>query len=59
MPIDQDWTTVWPSAHTFKWSAVPFPVRQGFVEVRFFSLCYAEALLNSSFEYLSVVFSGM
>lgn len=32
MPIDQDWTTVWPSAHTFKWSAVPFPVRQGFVE---------------------------
>lgn len=32
MPIDQDWTNVWPSAHTFKWSAVPFPVRQGYVE---------------------------
>jgi len=34
MPIHQDWTNVWPSAHTFKWSAVPFPVRQGYVEVR-------------------------
>jgi len=34
MPIDQDWTNVWPSAHTFKWSVVPLPVRQGYVEVR-------------------------
>ncbi|GFS17366.1 28S ribosomal protein S35, mitochondrial [Elysia marginata] len=32
MPTDQDWTDVWPTASTFKWSAVPFPVRQGFVE---------------------------
>lgn len=32
MPIDQDWTNVWPTAHTFKWSVVPFPVRQGYVE---------------------------
>jgi small subunit ribosomal protein S35 len=32
MPVDQDWTDVWPSAHTFKWSVVPFPVRQGYVE---------------------------
>lgn len=32
MPTDQDWTDIWPTASTFKWSAVPFPVRQGFVE---------------------------
>ncbi|GFN93728.1 28S ribosomal protein s35, mitochondrial [Plakobranchus ocellatus] len=32
MPIDQDWTNVWPTATTFKWSAIPFPVRQGYVE---------------------------
>lgn len=32
MPVDQDWTDVWPAASTFKWSAVPFPVRQGHVE---------------------------
>ncbi|KAK7497251.1 hypothetical protein BaRGS_00011545 [Batillaria attramentaria] len=32
MPVDQDWTNVWPAATTFKWSAVPFPVRQGYVE---------------------------
>ncbi|XP_005090888.1 28S ribosomal protein S35, mitochondrial [Aplysia californica] len=32
MATDQDWTDVWPTASTFKWSAVPFPVRQGFVE---------------------------
>ncbi|XP_070190189.1 small ribosomal subunit protein mS35-like isoform X3 [Littorina saxatilis] len=32
MPIDQDWTNVWPAASTFKWSVVPFPVRQGYVE---------------------------
>ncbi|KAL8621928.1 hypothetical protein ACOMHN_046132 [Nucella lapillus] len=32
MATDQDWTNVWPSAASFKWSVVPFPVRQGFVE---------------------------
>jgi len=32
MPVDQDWTNVWPTAATFKWSAVPFPVRQGFIK---------------------------
>ena len=32
MPTDQDWTDIWPTAHTFKWSAVPFPVRQGFID---------------------------
>merc|ERR1712004_667699 len=32
MPIDQDWTNVWPTAQTFKWSSVPLPVRQGYVE---------------------------
>ncbi|CAG5126458.1 unnamed protein product [Candidula unifasciata] len=32
MPVDQDWTDVWPSAATFKWSVVPFPVRQGYVK---------------------------
>lgn len=32
MATDQDWTDVWPTATTFKWSAVPFPVRQGFVK---------------------------
>lgn len=36
MPIDQDWTNVWPTASTFKWSVVPFPVRQGYVKVIFF-----------------------
>ncbi|ELT90129.1 hypothetical protein CAPTEDRAFT_184915 [Capitella teleta] len=35
MPIDQDWTTVWPTASTFKWSAVPLPIRQGRVFVCF------------------------
>ncbi|KAK3579217.1 hypothetical protein CHS0354_022763 [Potamilus streckersoni] len=28
---DQDWTKVWPGPATFKWSVVPFPVRQGFI----------------------------
>ncbi|XP_076466910.1 small ribosomal subunit protein mS35-like [Babylonia areolata] len=32
MATDQDWTNVWPAATSFKWSVVPFPVRQGFVE---------------------------
>ncbi|XP_041354249.1 28S ribosomal protein S35, mitochondrial-like [Gigantopelta aegis] len=32
MKTDQDWTVVWPAAETFKWSVVPFPVRQGYVE---------------------------
>ena len=30
MRTDQDWTDVWPSAATFKWSVVPFPARQGY-----------------------------
>lgn len=33
MKTDQDWTHIWPTATTFKWSTVPFPVRQGFVKV--------------------------
>ncbi len=33
MPTDQDWTAVWPAAHSFKWATVPFPVRQGSVRV--------------------------
>ncbi|CAF0731471.1 unnamed protein product [Brachionus calyciflorus] len=32
MPIDQDWTNVWPTASPFKQTAVPLPVRQGFVK---------------------------
>ncbi|XP_064628673.1 small ribosomal subunit protein mS35-like [Lineus longissimus] len=32
MPIDQDWTKVWPTAGSFKWSVVPFPVRQGYIK---------------------------
>lgn len=32
MKPEQDWTNVWPTAHSFKWSVVPFPVRQGFIE---------------------------
>ena len=32
MKTDQDWTNVWPASHTFKWSAIPFPVRQGYVQ---------------------------
>ncbi|CAI9717289.1 Hypothetical predicted protein [Octopus vulgaris] len=31
MKITDDWTNVWPTASTFKHSAVPFPVRQGFI----------------------------
>ena len=31
MKVDQDWTNVWPTAASFKWSVVPFPVRQGAV----------------------------
>ena len=34
MGTDQEWTNVWPTAHTFKWSVVPFPVRQGAIKVR-------------------------
>lgn len=30
MPTDQDWPSVWPTAHSFKASAVPLPVRMGF-----------------------------
>ncbi|XP_045197303.2 28S ribosomal protein S35, mitochondrial-like [Mercenaria mercenaria] len=29
MPVDQDWTNVWPAAQSFKWSVVPLPIRQG------------------------------
>lgn len=29
MPIDQDWTSVWPTAQVFKPSAVPLPLRMG------------------------------
>lgn len=32
MDVNQDWSIAWPTASTFKWSVVPFPVRQGFVE---------------------------
>ncbi|KAI0241083.1 28S ribosomal protein S35, mitochondrial [Lamellibrachia satsuma] len=32
MATDQDWTSVWPTAEAFKWSVVPFPVRQGFAQ---------------------------
>jgi len=31
MSPDQDWVSSWPTAHTFKWSAVPLPIRQGYV----------------------------
>ena len=33
MSTEQDWTSVWPTAETFKWSVVPFPVRQGYAKV--------------------------
>lgn len=32
MSIDQDWTSVWPTAAMFKQNAVPLPVRQGYVK---------------------------
>ncbi|KAK6169581.1 hypothetical protein SNE40_020607 [Patella caerulea] len=32
MKPDDDWTNVWPTASTFKWSAIPFPVRQGYTD---------------------------
>jgi small subunit ribosomal protein S35 len=28
---DQDWTSVWPAAQSFRYSVVPLPVRMGFV----------------------------
>ncbi|KAI0980986.1 hypothetical protein GJ496_007158 [Pomphorhynchus laevis] len=31
MPIDQDWTNIWPTQSVFKYSAVPLPLRQGLV----------------------------
>lgn len=31
MPVDQDWTQVWPTRGVFKASAVPLPLRQGMV----------------------------
>ncbi|XP_064477259.1 small ribosomal subunit protein mS35-like [Ornithodoros turicata] len=30
MPIDQDWTSVWPTAQSFRPSVVPLPIRQGY-----------------------------
>lgn len=32
MPTDQEWTNVWPTYSMFKQSAVPLPVRQGYVK---------------------------
>jgi small subunit ribosomal protein S35 len=32
MPVDQDWTNVWPTQSIFRQSAVPLPVRQGYVK---------------------------
>jgi len=32
MSVDQDWTNVWPTRSIFKQSAVPLPVRQGYVK---------------------------
>ena len=29
MKDDQDWTAVYPTAATFKWAAVPLPIRMG------------------------------
>ncbi|XP_015913775.1 small ribosomal subunit protein mS35 [Parasteatoda tepidariorum] len=34
MPIDQDWPSVWPAAKTFRPSAVPLPVYQGYDQKR-------------------------
>ncbi|XP_060585038.1 small ribosomal subunit protein mS35-like [Ruditapes philippinarum] len=33
MPVNQDWTNVWPAAQTFKWSVVPLPLRQGALKI--------------------------
>lgn len=30
MPVDQDWTAVYPSAAPFKPNSVPLPVRMGY-----------------------------
>uniref|UniRef100_A0A915K2S3 Ribosomal protein S24/S35 mitochondrial conserved domain-containing protein n=1 Tax=Romanomermis culicivorax TaxID=13658 RepID=A0A915K2S3_ROMCU len=32
MKPTQDWTSVWPTAHSFKASAVPLPIRMGFIK---------------------------
>lgn len=32
MPVDQNWSSVWPGARTFHPASVPLPLRQGFVE---------------------------
>ena len=31
MSTDQDWTNVWPTATSFKYSVVPLPITQGYV----------------------------
>ena len=30
MPVDQDWPSVWPTAHSYKHSVVPLPIRMGY-----------------------------
>lgn len=32
MPVDQDWTSVWPTAQSFRPSVVPLPLRQGYLK---------------------------
>ena len=32
MPLDQDWTSVWPTQSVFNQSVVPLPVRQGYIK---------------------------
>jgi small subunit ribosomal protein S35 len=32
MPIDQDWSNIWPTKAIFRQSAIPLPVNQGFVK---------------------------
>ncbi|ESO84808.1 hypothetical protein LOTGIDRAFT_236049 [Lottia gigantea] len=46
MPIDQDWTRVWPTAASFNYSKIPFPVRQGYVHKNENSVSIPERYAN-------------
>lgn len=45
MPIDQDWSNVWPGPRSFHPAVVPLPLRQGYVEKGHIPGKYANAEL--------------
>ncbi|CAD5117646.1 unnamed protein product [Dimorphilus gyrociliatus] len=45
LPMDSDWTDVWPTASSFKWSVVPFPIRQGYIR----KMCENEGIVPGKY----------